>query len=205
VPVLNNCGPGPMTVYRTGAVGLVRTVSLDAVLLTLLAQVGITEVHGGWVGFHDGATRPAAIIEAAACAALVRVGAGSDGTRALLAASADLLARAPSRRRSAASSARACDALAALGAALPALGPQYRFVGTVAQVHDPADHALPDDLPWIAPADVRADGLHVPVWLLLAFAHCAPPVLLHTRAPSLLGLDHGACLRLRWFGGGTPS
>lgn len=136
-PVLHNCGPGPIAVYRTGAVGRNWTISWVSILDALrLYRPTKTRVRSE-----------------------------------LLAAKADLEARAMLR---------------------PFRG--LAFVGAVDGAG--GEGATIETLPWL-PTDASID---VHRWLLLAFAHVTPPMLLFTRSPELTYCTDGHTLQLRWFG-----
>lgn len=80
--------------------------------------------------------------------------------------------------------------------------PPFRGLVKLQEHRGPGDApTLPAALPWLAgatPHDVHA-------WLLVAFAHAAPPLLLFTRAPRLTYCTVADRMSLRWFGtGGRP-
>lgn len=88
--------------------------------------------------------------------------------------------------------------------ALTVRGLLHPFRGLVSMQELPGSGhvpALPAVLPWLPGATTH----DVHTWLLVAFAHAAPPLLLFTRAPRLTYCTAAHRMVLRWFGaGGQP-
>lgn len=138
VPVLHNCGPGPVAVYKTGAVGAAYTVALAPVLDAL-------SLHRA--------------------------------------------ARTTLRRR-------ILDMKAALSEC-GLLRPFHGIVSVGVAAGSADDLYNPAALPWLPGATEE----ELQQWVLMAFAHVTPPMLLFVRAPELSYCTREQLLRLRWFGG----
>ena len=200
VPVLNNCGPAPMAVYTTGKVGIERSVSLLALMQSFLVPVGVPWMHDSWQTVDGGAWLHPGIVDATLVAALVVTGLADADTAARVDECTALLLETAPARASRALEQRCLQQFAMLGAHFPALGSGCRFRGLAQLSATNEVHPVPADLPWIPTDAGTPRDLLVRLWLLLAFAHVIPPVLLHSRKPSLQHFTRGACLSLRWFG-----
>ena len=139
-PVLHNSGPGPIAVFRTGAVGIERRL--------VYAPVGhALGLHG--MSRATQATRVAAI-------------------------KADLVSR---------------------GLLVPFRGIVRLDVRSGSEAAAERTE-VPEALPWL-PGTTAADALG---WILMAFTHVTPPMLLFTRPPGLSACTDAHTLTLRWFG-----
>lgn len=202
VHVLHNCGPSVSSVYRTGAVGVEWVIAPAMLVMHLLAAADIAGIESDvFAGAHGAQLHPV-LVEAAACAVLVRIGdvTGRDITTSL----PDLVPMLQAGRKalgkvSRRATERACERVTEVRDLLPALGEGTRFWGVAKWSQTGAAQKLTsgDGSPEARLADARRAAVS-----LTLIAYATPPIVLPSRDASLHYFQRSGALTMRWFGSG---
>jgi hypothetical protein len=203
VPVYHNSGPTPNNAYRTGAVGVQVDISGVFIVSRLLEAAKLKRLVSAYATGGFGARLHSVLINAAACSALVQLGASASVTRSCNAVIQGLARIGPPQGEPATRD-MADSAMSSIALLRDVLRDQQLllpFHGLVSAVsYDNVKQHKP--LPWLA---CRADDRIAPLaWGLVAIACASPPILLFNRQPSLMWFRQSHSLMVRWFGAKAP-